>query len=197
MSETMNLSKVFRILLIFLPLVIQYKSWAQSSIVIGPQISYGTKSFPANGKLGLGGSVEYVQQIFKKGGIRFNAGFDGFNQRFPNVDYRTIQDSILVAGFKGYSSGYLPIRIGFEYLLFDGAAFIYSDAGITELITKYKNPGLSKSLFSYAIGTGYRIKSQQSHFIQVSLYYNHNDLNKFGNRDYFSVKFGYGFMFKK
>jgi hypothetical protein len=174
-----------------------YKSGAQSSIVLGPQISNGTKSFPTNGKLGLGGSVEYVKQIFKKAGIRFNAGFDGFKQRFPYVDNRTVQDSILVAGFKGYSSGYLPIRIGFEYFIFDGAAFIYSDAGITELVTKYKNPELSKNLFSYAIGTGYRINVLQSHFIQLSLLYNHNDLNKFGNRNYFTLKFGYGFMFKK
>lgn len=73
----------FRIYLLLIFILIQYKAWTQNFISIGPAISAGSKSFPINGRLGVGGSIEYVRYISAHGAVRFYMAYDYFKHRFP------------------------------------------------------------------------------------------------------------------
>ena len=185
-----------KMILLFL---FQYNLLAQNSLSIGPEISSRTKSFPVNGGLGFGGSLEYVCHKFKHGGIRSYAGYGWFAHRFPNIDPRVIQDSIAHMGINGYDVSILPIRIGYQHFLYKDAAYVYAEAGVSLMQTKYKslNSNYSTNLFTYAIGSGYRFALSRPSMLQLSFSYNYNKLNKYSNRNYFCLRAAYGLIFNK
>lgn len=180
--------------LIFFLLLFCHAGWTQSSINIGTAISSGTKSLPPNGRLGLGGSIEYSGHLFKGANIRGYIGYDYFAHNFPKLDTRLLQDTIAVLGIYGYAISLMPIRIGYEQYVFKEAAFVYAEVGISHLFPqdKYRSTGNASNLFSFTVGTGYRLHFQQSHIVQFSLFYNHNRLNEYRNLNYTSLRAAYG-----
>ncbi len=135
----MRLKKRCPACLVFALLLFSHAAWTQSSISIGPSISSGTKSFPPNGRLGLGGSVEYAGYLFKGGAIRVYTSYDHFAHNFPKLDHRLLQDTIRKMGIYGYAISLIPIRVGYQQYLYKDAAFVYAEAGISHLLTKYKS----------------------------------------------------------
>lgn len=118
---------------------------------------------------------------------------------FKGIDPRVLQDSLKGLGLNGYDISLVPIRVGYQHFLFKNAAFVFAEAGLSHLFTPYKGWGTynSNTLFTYAIGTGYRFTLQQSQLVQLSFFYNHNNLSKYSNRNYFSIRAAYGLTFAK
>ncbi len=195
----MRLKKLYSRCLVFPLLLFFHAAWTQSSISVGPSISSGTKSFPPNGRIGFGGSVEYTTYLLKNGSLRLYAGYDHFAHNFPKLDPRVLQDSIRVIGIYGYDISLIPIRVGYQQCLYKDAAFVYAEAGISHLLTKYKDWSTfnSNNLFTFALGTGFKFTFQQSHVIQLSIFYNYNRLDAYRNLNYMSLSVAYGLPFGK
>jgi hypothetical protein len=195
----MKLCKASCIYFIFFLLVLSGTAWTQSSFTVGPTVSSGTKLFPLNGRTGLGVSLEYAAPLSKQGSIRLYAGYDRFEHNFKGIDARVLQDSIVKMGINGYDVSFVPLRVGYMHFLLTNAAFVYVEAGVSHLFTPYKDWSTyhSNKLFTYAIGTGYSFTVQQSRLVQVSFFYNHNRLNEYSNRNYFSLRAAYGLRFGK
>jgi hypothetical protein len=185
--------------LAFFLLVLSGSGWTQSSLTIGPTVSSGTKSFPLNGRFGYVGSLQYSLTLTKQSSIRLYTGYDRFEHNFPGIDPTVIRDSVPILGINGYDISLMPLRTGYQHYLFKDAVFVYAEAELSRLFTRYKDWSIdnSNNLFTYAIGTGYNLAVQQSSLLQLSLSYNYNRLNKYSNRNYLSLRAGYGLTFGK
>lgn len=193
----MNSYKKFRIYLILFFILIPYKSRTPNFISIGPAISAGSKSFPINGQLGLGGSIEYVRSISAHGAVRLYAGYDYFKHRFPESGS---QDSLLNLEAAGYGTNtLLPIRIGYQHFLYKNVSFLYGEASMSVLHrpTLHKRADFTKNLFTYAFGFVQRFTIRQQQIIQLSIFYNYNRLYSNRNLNYFSLRAAYGLIFRR
>ena len=179
---------------IFVFLVLQSSEvWSQSSINITATVNNGTKTFPANGRFGLGGTIEYSHHLFQNSNIRASVGYDNFAHNFHGLNYQILQDTLALLGFYGHTISLMPIRIGYEHCIINNALIVYAEGGVSYLFQhgKYYNNNNTGTLFSFAIGTGYRLAIQQLHVVQFSLLYNYNRLNKYRNLNYISFRVGY------
>jgi hypothetical protein len=152
---------------------------AQSFLKIGPSVSAGTKTFPLNGRFGLGFSLEYERSLHRHGNLTVSTGYTWFNQRFPGIrDSRTFQDSVLRLGVNGSDMSFIPIRIGYQRFFYKKAAFALGQVGFSKIISDYRRthsfPGFA---FNLAFGTGYRFTFPNKRNLELSLTYNYNRLN--------------------
>ena len=157
---------------VFFLLVLSSTASTQTSLTVGPTVSSGTKSFPPNGRFGLGGSLEYTVPLSQQASFRLYAGYDRFEHNFTGIDQRVLQDSLYVLGINGYDNSLVPLRVGYQHFILNDAAFVYAEAGFSHLFTPDKDWSKynSNNLFSYAIGTGYRFTLQQSRMVQFSFF---------------------------
>lgn len=189
--------KNFKLYLLLIFILTQNISWSQNFISIGPAISSGSSSFPINGRLGFGGSIEFVHSISVHGGVRLYAGYDYFKNRFPKSGS---QDSLLRLEAAGYGTNtLLPIRVGYQHFLYKNIAFLYGEAGMSVLhrSTLYQRSDLTKNLFTYAFGFGQRFTILKKQVIQLSISYNYNKLYENRNLNYFSLRAAYGLIFDR
>jgi hypothetical protein len=179
------------------------KVWSQSTINLGVNLGVGNKGFPVNDKLGLGSSVEYMGRVWNHGGIRMYMGYDWFDQSQPkNIDPRVLRDSLSRYPNLFADKSFLPIRLGYQQLLFQDAAFIYFEAGIVRWRPQNSNKSNS---FTYAFGTGYKFRLKEKQFLQLSLIYNQNirkapdaDVQRATmNNNYFTLRAAYGLLFHR
>lgn len=183
--------------LILIFILIQYAAWTQNFISIGPVISSGSKSFPINGRLGAGGSIEYARNISAQGAVRFYMAYDYFKHRFSGSGS---EDSLLMLEKVGLGTNtLLPVRVGYQHFLYKNVAFLYAEAGMSVLHrpTLYNRSNFTKTLFTYAIGLGQRFNFPKQQVIQLSVFYNYNRLYSNRNLNYFSFRAAYGLIFPR
>ncbi|MGI8636277.1 MAG: hypothetical protein ACR2KZ_12830 [Segetibacter sp.] len=191
----MDIYKNLKLFFIIFLILIQYQASSQNFISIGPTISAGSKSFPINGRLGVGGSLEFVHGITTHGGVRVYLGYDYFKHKYPKG---ASHDSLVGLEAMGWGTNtFLPIRVGYQYFLFRDATFFYGEAGVSVLHRPTYNSryDLTKNLFTYAVGFGQRFKIEESRAIELSLYYNYNRLYKDFNLNYYTFRVAYGCNF--
>lgn len=169
-----------------------HSSWSQSSLGIGADISAGGKGFMANGRSGLGGSLEYTYMLSRHSVLRLYAGYHWFKQRLPGIDQQSIRDSILRFPELRYNISLIPFRAEYQYFFYQQAAFVYADIGAARRIFYY-----SSTIYSYAIGTGYWFAFKAPQYLQLSVYYNRNRIDPYRRRNYFSFRAAYGLEFGK
>ena len=185
----MNLFYKNIICLLFPLTILSYNSQSQNSLNMGANLSAGNVGFPIDGKRGLGANLEYTRTISPNGVLRSYLGYDWFQYRSTVRNWRIIQDSVDV---KGLGMSLIPIRLGYQHFVIANTGFVYAEAGLSHIVSKYEHPDISRNCFSYAIGMGYKIQSAKTQYFQISLYYNHNRVNEYSNNNYLSLRVAYG-----
>lgn len=183
---------------IFLLCCVQHQLQSQPTFNAGVNTGAGNSGFLQGGKFGLGGSLEYVAMVGKKGGVRLYAGYDWFNQNQPkNIDPQVLRDSMQKYPYLFRDKSALPLRVGYQQFLFGNAAFVYGEAGMARLRPSDLN---KKNVFTYALGTGYQIALREEHYVQLSFFYNQylrkaigrNGTKVPANSNYFNLRVAYG-----
>jgi hypothetical protein len=181
-----------------LTIILNHESWSQQTISIGMNAGVRGERYDTRGRLGLGGSVEYVNHLTKLGGVRVYVGYDWFKNRLPkNIDEFTLRDSLARFPFAAHDLSFIPLRIGYQQFVFKDAAFVYAEAGISRYQTEYKWYEQKKNLFTYALGAGYRLSFQDQRHVQLSIYYNYYGMSEYIKHNYLNIRAAYGLTFRK
>jgi hypothetical protein len=178
------------------------KAYSQNSINAGLNLSAGVQGFNenANGKRGLGGSIGYVHNFWKQGGIRASAGFDWFDYRQPE----NMPDQIWLDNFRQHPLNFqditfVPVRLGLQQSILADRVCLFADAGIARLKPSRLK---ARNVFSYSLGAGYRLPFKRDQYMQLSISYNYNSSYKYNkvkvlsDHNYLSFTIAYGLRFK-
>jgi hypothetical protein len=194
----MPLKAIAMLLLVVLQVTNQQHLKAQTTITIGPSIAAGTNTFPENGRLGLGFTLQCLRALHPNGSLVTSTSYMWFNQRFPGVDSRTVLDSIPKIGLNGYDISFIPFTVGYKRFVFRQAAFLSAELGAGIIGTREDPEDLiSYCSFLYAIGSGYRFKFANGRFADLSFQYTANRIDKNVHRNYFKFSTTYALWASK
>ncbi len=161
---------------IFFFSLIYFAGFSQNAVNVGPQISLGSNSFSADGGIGFGVSGEFIHHLKNEGALRVYLGYYAFH-------YYTAQHDVV---------GFSPIRIGYQYFLFNKKFTVFADAGGGLFYHTFYN-------FVTSVGAGgaYIFNFNKKHFMQLSAIYNYNFKQKINNSSWVDVRVAYGLNFGK
>jgi hypothetical protein len=156
------------------------------------------EQYESRGRFGLGGSLEYVNHLTNRGGIRLYAGYDYFkNKLLKNIDEYTLRDTLARFPAAILDVSFIPVRIGYQQHLFKGASFVYAEGGIAKYTTKHSGYKMNDNYFTYALGAGHRFSFREQRYVQLSFNYNYYGTGEYIKHNYLNLRVAIGLAFDK
>jgi hypothetical protein len=169
---------------------------AQNALLFGVDVNGGTKSFPVNNRLGVGGKFAFRHQLGTHDDIRFSIGYDWFKHNTSGLSAYQLQDSLLKYGIDRVV---IPVRVGYDRYLIKNALFAFAEGGFSQVVVQHVQNAIY-SAFSSAFGLGNAFRLSSKNAILASISYNSNRYPIYSYQtslNYFSLNLAYSIELKR